>query len=315
MQEFVIEDVPVVEKVAETYNSIDEFFDAIRDRHWSSHYIKLVVRAKDRVVKGYTEKHHVIPKCMGGEDRKQNYVRLTAEEHYLAHQLLVKIFPEVRKLAYAAKMMTIHNKEGRSTNKMYGWIRDRVVQALKNMPDEQRNRLAAANTGRVKTKEEIEKTRLANTGRKNTDSMRERQSEILKAYVQAKIDTGESLATGRKLSEEDLLKMHEGLRKWQQKRKDENITISDETRAKLSAAGKGRKQTEEHINKRMAGKNRRDKNRSKMTNAEVIAMMADMKRGTKRSPEALAKQSITMLATAQRKREEKERSLKGGNNE
>lgn len=38
----------------------------------------------------YGENHHVIPRCMGGTDEKQNIVRLTAREHYIAHALLFK---------------------------------------------------------------------------------------------------------------------------------------------------------------------------------------------------------------------------------
>lgn len=40
----------------------------------------------------YKELHHNIPKCMGGSDRKDNLVKLTAKQHYLAHWLLYKIY-------------------------------------------------------------------------------------------------------------------------------------------------------------------------------------------------------------------------------
>jgi 5-methylcytosine-specific restriction endonuclease McrA len=65
------------------------------------------------------EKHHIIPKCMGGSDLIDNLVNLTPEEHYLAHLLLVKIYPGNGALIKAAKMMTV----GRTTNKIYGWVR------------------------------------------------------------------------------------------------------------------------------------------------------------------------------------------------
>jgi hypothetical protein len=38
----------------------------------------------------YTERHHIIPKCIGGTDEPSNIVRLSAREHYIAHRLLVK---------------------------------------------------------------------------------------------------------------------------------------------------------------------------------------------------------------------------------
>jgi len=135
MQEFVIEDVPVVEKVAETYNSIEEFFESIKHRHWASHYIKLVVRAKDRVVDSYTEKHHVIPKCLGGANCDENYAILTPEEHYIAHQLLVKLFPSNKKLLFAAVYMTGKSRDlNRSNNKIYSWLKQRMSALQKGVP-------------------------------------------------------------------------------------------------------------------------------------------------------------------------------------
>ena len=62
----------------------------------------LIERAQERVLlKGYYEKHHILPKCMGGLDTKDNLVYLTAKEHFICHKLLVRIFPEVRGNWYA----------------------------------------------------------------------------------------------------------------------------------------------------------------------------------------------------------------------
>lgn len=87
-------------------------------------YEKLVSRAQLRVKpKGYVEKHHVLPKCLGGTDEKENIAVLTPEEHYLAHQLLVKMYPGDYRLTYAALRMSVHPNGNRVTNKLYGWIR------------------------------------------------------------------------------------------------------------------------------------------------------------------------------------------------
>ena len=53
----------------------------------------------------YTEKHHIIPKCMGGKDEDDNYVLLTAKEHILAHMLLYRIYPDIDGLCYAIHLM------------------------------------------------------------------------------------------------------------------------------------------------------------------------------------------------------------------
>jgi hypothetical protein len=52
---------------------------------------KAVVR---NTIDGYYEEHHILPKSLGGSDTKDNLVKLTAKEHYVAHLLLMKCFDE-----------------------------------------------------------------------------------------------------------------------------------------------------------------------------------------------------------------------------
>lgn len=82
----------------------------------------------------YYEKHHIIPRCLGGEDIKENIVCLTAREHYIAHQLLVKMHPNHTGLTHAAMMMTVSNTtmNGRrsSKNRLYGWLRTKYSKQM-----------------------------------------------------------------------------------------------------------------------------------------------------------------------------------------
>lgn len=64
-------------------------------------YDQIVARAKSRILVGYKETHHIIPRCMGGPDDKENLVRLTAREHFLCHRLLIQIHPSNNKLKFA----------------------------------------------------------------------------------------------------------------------------------------------------------------------------------------------------------------------
>lgn len=86
-------------------------------------YNSLIERAKNRTLEGYKEIHHVIPRCLGGSDDPSNLAALTPEEHYLAHQLLIKIHPKNKKLIKAACMMI----PNRPNNKMYGWLKRKFV--------------------------------------------------------------------------------------------------------------------------------------------------------------------------------------------
>lgn len=90
--------------------------------NYQIHYDRLIERAKNRVLSGYVEVHHIVPKCMGGNNDKSNLVALTAEEHFVAHQLLHKIYPNVRGLKFALVNMT-GNPHGKRSNKLYAWIR------------------------------------------------------------------------------------------------------------------------------------------------------------------------------------------------
>ena len=79
----------------------------------------LINRALNRHNEYYTERHHILPRCMGGSDKVGNMVNLTPEEHYVAHQLLIKMYPGNHALVKAAQMMV----PNRPSNKLYGWLR------------------------------------------------------------------------------------------------------------------------------------------------------------------------------------------------
>lgn len=53
----------------------------------------------------YCEKHHIIPRALGGSNFSENLVNLTAKEHFIAHLLLAKIYGG--DMWYALHMMSI----------------------------------------------------------------------------------------------------------------------------------------------------------------------------------------------------------------
>lgn len=94
---------------------------------YKKHYDLLINRAKTRKMSCYVEKHHIVPKCIGGTNEENNLVELTPEEHYVAHQLLVKIYPDIDSLVYAANKMTVTSKTTKRNNKLYGWLKRKYV--------------------------------------------------------------------------------------------------------------------------------------------------------------------------------------------
>lgn len=122
---------------------------------YRAHYAKLIERSQSRLIVGYFERHHIIPRCIGGSDDPENIAHLTPEEHYVAHQLLVKIHDGNSKMIFAALAMT----RGRPGNKRYGWLRRKFAVSMSAVwlgktrapfTDEHRQRIAASQIGRVR---------------------------------------------------------------------------------------------------------------------------------------------------------------------
>ena len=203
--------------------------------NYQKHYDALIDRARDRVLDGYVERHHVVPRCLGGGNESSNIVALTAEEHYVAHQLLTRIYSGhsglLRAAMYMAKRCT--------GNKAYGWLRRRFsnhqkIALLGNKRTlgfrptaETRAKMSASRMGRVlnqKQKDALQKSRIGN-----------------KHFL------------GRKHTPETLAKMSASA---MGNTRTRGFVHSLETRAKMSAATKGKKKpprTPEHAAKMAAG--------------------------------------------------------------
>jgi len=97
-------------------------------------YNQLIERSKNRIPpEGYIEHHHIIPRCLGGSDDKANIAILTPEEHFVAHVLLVKIYPNHKKLIMGVWKMcqSSNSTKGRPTRKIYGWLRRKHSEFMK----------------------------------------------------------------------------------------------------------------------------------------------------------------------------------------
>jgi hypothetical protein len=126
--------------------------------NYQHHYMLLIERARNRLLNVFTETHHILPKCLGGDNDSSNLVELTPEEHYLAHLLLYKIHPGNKKLLYAANAMATGPDGRRNNNKRYGWLR-KQMSILSSGPnnhmfgkkhtDESKNKISNKMTGRI----------------------------------------------------------------------------------------------------------------------------------------------------------------------
>lgn len=115
-------------------------------------YNELVARAQNKT-NTCVERHHIVPKCMGGTDKKSNIVKLSPEEHFFAHILLVKIYPETPGLILAVnRMCTGHT--GKRNRVMYGWLKRRFVDHQRTMVGNKNSQFGSSwvNNGTVSKK-------------------------------------------------------------------------------------------------------------------------------------------------------------------
>ena len=73
-------------------------------------YTNLVSKRLHEPPSGYTERHHIVMRSMGGSDDPSNLVVLSGREHWIAHLLLHKIHKN-RKTACACHMMAMRCEE------------------------------------------------------------------------------------------------------------------------------------------------------------------------------------------------------------
>lgn len=218
---------------------------------WKAHYDKLIERGKNRCSSkeeakqflGYVESHHIIPKCMNGLDNEENIVHLTAREHYVAHQLLVKIYPGNIGLTGACKMMCISKDGSRVNNRFYEWLKINFAidmsKAKKGVPrtEECKKNISIA----LQNMSQEKKDKISYERRNPTQETRDRLSKW---------------QIGKKLSKETREKISITVSNRDQSLTDqcvENMRLSNigrkhsaEIREKMSQAQRGKIITEEH---------------------------------------------------------------------
>jgi hypothetical protein len=168
--------------------------------NYQIHYDRLIIRAQNRLLDGYSEKHHIIPRCIGGTNEKSNLVKLTAAEHYVAHQLLIKLYPTNRKLIHAANIMS-GKLIGCRNNKSYSWIKKKHAEAVSQMfkgkpkSDDHKLKLSQArkshsgpNKGKTFDAEYRKKLSQAHIGNKMTVESSDKKSASMKGKKWKLID-------------------------------------------------------------------------------------------------------------------------------
>lgn len=96
------------------------------------HYRKLIEsrlilnRSKNNGI--YYEKHHIIPKSLGGSNSSKNLILLTAKEHFIAHLLLHYARPHSKSLAFGLWCLyTMSNGYKIKSSRLFSYLREKVL--------------------------------------------------------------------------------------------------------------------------------------------------------------------------------------------
>jgi hypothetical protein len=197
-------------------------------------YYQITERGKNRTVKTGYEKHHIIPKSLGGSNQKSNLTLLTPREHFICHWLLIKIYAVGEshwKMLNALRIMKAENKsqsryKTKITSRVYDNIKKEYAELQsqkikginnpmhgKSHSDQAKRKISNANVRRCQPLEEKLKQKKAMTGKKRDEFSEEWRQNLSKNH--------------------------------KSKRDDFDGSHSEETKIKIGNKMRGRKQTEE----------------------------------------------------------------------
>jgi hypothetical protein len=184
------------------------------ENKYTSIYYQIIENARNKSIltDDYKERHHVVPKSLGGSNDPSNLVELTAREHFICHRLLVKMTTgdNKRKMAWAVRRMLTginnYHKRHLPNSKKYEHIRIHTNREIQGWfhSEETKKHLSSVLKGRKFSKETIEKMSLARKGKKQPDHVahRLRTANLGKSMsTESKRKLSKSL-TGRIISEE-----------------------------------------------------------------------------------------------------------------
>lgn len=121
----------------------------------------LNIRENKKDDKNYQERHHIIPKCLGGSDDSDNLIYLYAQEHYYAHKLLALENKTNNNLQYAWWNMCQCTQNGQRVYNIsadeYALARQNFSNVMKNnqyakglkMSEETRAKMSKSHKGKI----------------------------------------------------------------------------------------------------------------------------------------------------------------------
>ena len=218
-----------------------KIYESIIQNAKSKNRVKTKIDSENYI---YYENHHILPKCLGGNNDKENLVLLTAKEHFVCHKLLTYIYKGNKKLVNAYCRMTWDKVGNRKiTSRDYAYARElkasipvseETKQKMRKpkgpMSNEHRLNIGKAGKGRKRSENSKEKQRKSISGKK-------------KPWLIGKIPWNKGISYSEELREK-ISKAGKGISR------NKGHIMSEEQKEHLRIINTGKKQSKETIEKR-----------------------------------------------------------------
>jgi hypothetical protein len=135
------------------------------------------------------EKHHIIPRSLGGGNEVTNLVALTLREHYVCHLLLTKMCTDkaLHKMIHAAWYMARTRKGIRVPSRTYEVLKEKATKLISEASKERAKRLGTPKggfRGKTHSAEAIEKMCEASKNKWQDPEMSQKMSAGMKKAAQ-----------------------------------------------------------------------------------------------------------------------------------
>ena len=239
-------------------------------------YESIITKAENRSLEDYKEKHHIIPKCLGGVNDKKNIAILTAKEHFICHRLLVEIYPTNNKLRFALwAMTTLRGKYLKRRYKPSARVYERLKKEFSKRNSWRKGKTWEELYGVERAEQRKKAQSLKFKGYKHpprTDEQRKRNSNSHKgnqAWNKGRkmLEVEKQKLKGRKRTEEQKERMRKSQREYRVKLEEQGIkkVFTEEQKQKCKDAQKRIKEERERLGiKRTVSEETRQKMRGRI---------------------------------------------------
>jgi hypothetical protein len=223
---------------------------------YTKYYYSIIEKASTRTLgkDDVVEKHHIIPKSLGGLNNKDNISILTPKEHFICHLLLPKMTEGLHKskMYHALSMMLAkpkqYNRNYKITSNVYDLVKKKISENMKEYWKDSHNREERSKkysginnpfAGKTHSEKSLQKMR-------NREFSKETRN-LMSNSQKTRFENSPGTFSGRKHTNETREKMRlsrigkkdsEEIKKTKSIAAKKRPPVSDETRKKLSYASK-----------------------------------------------------------------------------